>query len=294
MQLTSRVALGILLLVGVAGFVYLIRQDADQSTADVAPINAAEVLSTRRINEPDGELPAESGARIPIRYVFMGNARIPRAENDDTLLASYSAEQQSIIRSFYAQFGDTGLKGPYLYDNMFAFRNQRQLDWMANNGYPMPDDILAAAHMASEELLTLANKGNIKAKALLLVREYQQQGSGADSSESDDLSSHIQLSAFQNDLLMDGSAFAGYVWAAKHMTKPTVDGRAGVIAGYAFAQTMGDDRASVLSSAFAKANPGMDPVEAVASYRAMLMTAIRNPQLSNLSNLMRRPNFQMY
>lgn len=286
-------AAGILVLVVVAGLVHLTGRDSSHSATDIDQRVAGTQPSPGDNNASLSE-PASRGTEVPARYVFAGNTKIPRFENDDTFLASYSVEQQAVIRGFYSIFGDTGLKGPYLYDSMFAFRNQRQLDWMAKNGYPMPDDVLAAAQMTSEDLSALAKKGSFKAKALLLVREYQQQDSGSGSPESGQMASQIQLFEFQNEVLMDGSPFAGYVWAAKHMNKSTADGRAGVIAGYAFAQTMGDDRASVLASAFAKANPGMDPVEAVATYRAMLMTASRNPQLANLTSLMRRPNFEMY
>lgn len=298
MQLTrqskiSRASMGILLLIAVAGVVYVSRYDAGHLSRDVDPgVPTKEHLAGNALGVDRSEQ-AVARTEVPTRYVFAGNAKIPLVENDDTLLASYSAEQQAVIRGFYSIFGDTGLKGPYLYNSMFAFRNQRQLDWMAKNGYPMPDDVLAAAQMTTEDLFALAKKGNFKAKALLLVREYQQD-SISPTAESGQMKHQIQLAEFQNEVLMEGSPFAGYVWAAKHMKKPSTDGRAGVIAGYAFAQTMGDDRASVLASAFARANPGMDPVEAVATYRAMLMTASRNPQLSNLTSLMRRPNFEMY
>lgn len=298
MQLTrqnkiSRASLGILFLTLVAGVAYLIRNDAGQLSTDIDPRVPTKERSTGNGLGVDTSKAAGAETDVPTRYLFAGNAKIPRFENDDTLYASYSLEQQAVIRGFYSNFGDTGLKGPYLYDSMFAFRNQRQLDWMAKNGYPLPDDVLAAAQMTTEDLFALAKKGNFKAKALLLVREYEQDSS-APAAESGQMEHQIELAEFQNEVLMEGSPFAGYVWAAKHMKKPTSDGRAGVIAGYAFAQTMGDDRASVLASAFARTNPGMDPVEAVATYRAMLMTASRNPQLSNLTNLMRRPNFEMY
>lgn len=233
-------------------------------------------------------------SEIPQKYRFGKNSNIPKADNDRFLLANYSPEEQAIIRAFYSSFGNTGLDGAYLFDNALSFKNQQQLDWLATNGYPLPDDILLAASMSTSELVALAKQGQFKAKALLLVREYQGAAMPSNSADSMQMEKLKELTAFRNDVLSDGSPFAGYVWAAEHMKKPNADGRAGVLAGYAFAETLGDERAAMFANEFSRSNPGMNPVEALASYKAILGAASKNPQLANTSLLMKKRRFQIF
>lgn len=242
------------------------------------------------------EVPANP-TDLPSKYRFGSNTRIPKSENDQLLLSNYSQEEQTIIRTFYAGFGSTGLKGMHVFDNAFSFKNQEQLTWLAKNGYPLPDDILMAARMPTAELHMLAKQGGFKAKAMLLAREYQapaNSGSKMAASAQDEYAKYKELAAFREDVLSDGSPFAGYVWAAEHMNKPVSDGRAGVLAGYAFAATLGDTRADLLAGHFSKTHPGMNPVEALASYKIILSIASKNPKLANTSTLMKRQKFEMF
>lgn len=298
--MNQRIALGTLILLLIAGALLLARQSSELPAKVVKYVETDAIggKSTKKEYRRDDkqEITAAS-TDLPLKYRFGRNTRIPKSENDNLLLSNYSQEEQTIIRAFYAGFGGTGLKGINVFDNVFSFKNQEQLTWLANNGYPLPDDILMAARMPTAELHALATEGSFKAKAMLLAREYQTQadsGSNISASTRDEYAKYKELAAFREDVLSDGSPFAGYVWAAEHMNKPDSSGRAGVLAGYAFAATLGDTRADLLAGHFSKAHPGMNPVEALASYKTILSIASKNPQLANTSTLMKRQKFEMF
>ena len=263
-------------------------------TPAVAPDDSIAPDITKLTRDDNRSESPSNQREIPSKYHFGGNTVVPIAEDDQSLLANYSPEEQRIIRAFYSGFGSTGLKGAHVFDNVFSFKNQKQLAWLAANGYPLPDDILVAARMSTDELLSMAKQGNFKAKAMLLVREYQSLAVTADQQVSTQAERYKELATFQEDVLSDGSPFAGYVWAAEHIKKPIPDGRAGVLAGYAFAETLGDDRAAMFANEYARMAPGMNPVEAIASYKTMLNIASKNPQMANTVSLMRRQRFQIF
>ena len=234
--------------------------------------------------------------KVPSQYQFGSVRSIAKADNDQQLLASYSPEQQVQIRAFYAQFGSTGLGGSYGFDNVFSFKNTKQLEWLVKNGYPLPDDVLAASRMSAEELSVQARQGNFKAKVILLAREYANPESlkVEGTPNSGEMKRVNGLREQMNDVVADGSPFAGYVWAVEHRQKPVADGRAGVLAGYAYASSLGDARADEFMGEFARMNPGMSATEAISSYKVILATASKNPQLANTVALMKRPRFQIF
>lgn len=264
------------------------------------------IENTGPVQQPDaannaqerGE-PVRAGANtieVPLKYQFGSVRSIVKADNDQQLLASYSPEQQAQIRAFYAKFGSTGLGGSYGFDNVFSFKNEKQLEWLVKNGYPLPEDALVASSMSTDELSNQAKQGNFKAKAMLLARTYDNpmplKVEGAP--DSTEMKKILALGEHMNDVVADGSPFAGYVWAFGHRQKPVADGRAGVIAGYAYASTLGDARADVFMGEFARVNPGMSATEAISSYKVILIAASKNPQLANTIALMKRPRFQIF
>lgn len=295
--MNRKIALVALLLLATVGALSVMRGWNGRSMPTAAATSQSALESgsindeSSRGNDEEGK-PSSDLVKIPPKYRFGSQATVSMAENDQSLLARYSAEDQAIIRAFYSGFGNTGFSGMYMFDNAFSFKNRRQFEWLVANGYPLPDDILMAAKIPPSELLSLAKKGNFKAKAMLLAREYQATATSSAALDSAQMEKYKELSAFQADVLSDGSPFAGYVWAAEHIKKPVSDGRAGVLAGYMFAETLGDDRAGLFAGEYAKKNPGMNPAEALASYKAMLGIASRNPQLANTITLMKRRKFE--
>ena len=301
--MNRRIAFIVLALVLVVGGALIAWKLNKQQTATVV---SQAIEGTGPGQQPDAANNAQEGAEpvradanaigVPLKYQFGSVRSIAKADNDQQLLAGYSPEQQAQIRAFYAGFGSTGLGGSYGFDNVFSFKNTKQLEWLVKNGYPLPDDVLAASRMSAEELSAQAKQGNFKAKAMLLTREYENPTSlkvdGAP--DSGEMKKILAMGEHMNDVVAEGSPFAGYVWAFEHRQKPVADGRAGVIAGYAYASTLGDARADVFMGEFARVNPGMSATEAISSYKVILIAASKNPQLANTTALMKRPRFKIF
>lgn len=301
--MSRRIAFIVLTLVLVVGGALIAWNHNKQRTATAV---AQAVVGADQVQQADavdnarevGE-PVRTGANlieVPSRYQFGSVRSIAKADSDQQLLAGYSSEQQAQIRAFYVGFGSTGLGGSYGFDNVFSFKNTKQLEWLVKNGYPLPDDVLAASRMSAEELSVQARQGSFKAKVMLLAREYANpeplKVEGAPNSG--EMKRINELREHMNDVVADGSPFAGYVWVAEHRQKPVADGRAGVIAGYAYASTLGDARADEFMGEFARVNPGMSATEAISSYKVILSAASKNPQLANTTALMKRPRFQIF
>jgi hypothetical protein len=103
--------------------------------------------------------PAPAGARLPIRHGLFGGLSVPAVDSWEMLLAELDAGDRQLVEAFAAR-----------YPGAFDFVRTKQLEWMLENGFPMPAEIAAAAKMPMEELLRLASTGNHKAEALALDR----------------------------------------------------------------------------------------------------------------------------
>ncbi|MEO7050892.1 MAG: hypothetical protein ABI128_04430, partial [Rhodanobacter sp.] len=125
------------------------------------------------------------------------------------------------------------------------------------NGYPMPEDIVAAERLADRDLLKLANQGNDKAAFLLAERQNKElvaflgEGNKTDAyfegaegrNRSNDKATIERLIEHSN------SPYKGYLQASEANSglyagqgRDTVDVR--VIAGLVWAEQLGDLRAS--------------------------------------------------
>jgi hypothetical protein len=103
--------------------------------------------------------PVPAGARLPINDGLFGGLSVPAVDSWEMLLAELDAGDRQLVEAFAAR-----------YPGAFDFVRTEQLEWMLENGFPMPEEIAAAAKMPMEELLRLAYAGNHKAQALTLDR----------------------------------------------------------------------------------------------------------------------------
>ena len=144
------------------------------------------------------------------------------------------------------------------YYGVYEVTSAKQIAWMAQAGYPMPEDLMAAANMPDTELQDLAAKGNIKATILMSDRNL---GAAIDKLKKLDPSSpeagEIRSENFINLVMVLNSdtPFKGYVEAADAMyLNQDRDARAsGIAAGLVRAASLGDTRAADVLSEYADA-----------------------------------------
>jgi hypothetical protein len=235
---------------------------------------------------------------IPERFQFAGIVSVAMAGSDAELLSVYTPEQQAHIRSHLAAYG-SGTFGVsrYAIDSILSFRTREQLQWLVSNGFPMPDDILAAEAMSDEELADLASTGNFKATAFHLDRISQRHMKAvAEASVTgttvDDAAMLRDAQALEDRLLSEGSAFGAYSIARSGIARGNV-GEA--LAAYSYAKALGDVRATDFARQLEGSSSGESALTALIAYDTLLMRGAQsNPLLGDRAALARRAKFPRF
>lgn len=248
MKKSIRISLGIFFAAALAGLLYLhsrlsIPHIADgKSTVDSVTAHAMTHTSPRKFVVPQPAGPTkrfpvgdDGTVEVPTRYQLPGVARVHTAANFDEWIEQYPAADRARIKAF-----DTR------YNGVYEIASPQQIAWMAQNGYPMPEDLIAAQGIDDQTLRDLADHGNDKAGFLYHDRYLDRLGNRhvnqLDLSNPDDQVLARALDADQ--FLESASAFKGYVEAADAFTyaDPVVQ-KARLIAGLTRASEFGDFRA---------------------------------------------------
>ena len=231
------------------------------------------------------------GLAVPARYRFAGVGSVAAATDETDLLARYTLAQRRLIKRFYAAYG-AGREGggPYAFSNVFSFHTHDQLGWLASQGFPTPDDVLAAAMMSDEELKALSDEGNFKAGVFYLGRQLAQPPKVGDAVNRPALADEVDKLKLAGELLSEGSAFGPYAYAQYALAS----GQRGMaLASLGYAKQLGDMRDD-FALAFAEANPDIPPLEVLTGYQLVQSTSMKNPRLRDLSALARRPRFEVF
>jgi hypothetical protein len=182
-----------------------------------------------------------------MRFQLPGVSRVKTGANFKDWVAQYPVDAQEKIIAFNKRhFG------------VYSINSPQQVAWMAENAYPMPEDVIAAEALSDSNLRELARNGNDKAGFLLRERDlatlkenfdaYAAQGKmQSDFWQSDPNASEQDKDMRMNTELMQqsNSPFKGYMQAQDSIleTEPLgIDAK--VIAGLEWASRLGDFRAS--------------------------------------------------
>lgn len=175
---------------------------------------------------------------VPRRYQLPGVARVRTASSFDEWLDQFPVEDRKRIKAFDAR-----------YRNVYEVASPQQIAWMARNGYPMPEDLIAAQGIDDHTLQDLATAGNAKAAFLLHDRLLDRLGNrnerDLDLSNPDDEALSEALDKTDTLRLRTASAFSGYVQAADAFRVRIAPGeqKAQLISGLLRALQLGDGRA---------------------------------------------------
>ena len=175
---------------------------------------------------------------VPARYQLPGVARVhSTAANFDDWLKQYPAVDRERIKAF-----DTR------YNGVYEIASPQQIAWMAQNGYPMPEDLIAAEGIDDATLRNLADHGNDKAGFLLHQRDVDRLDgpmSKLDISTPEGMALAQAIGEDYNLLSAPPSPFKGYVEAADSFRvydDPMVQ-KSRLISGLLRASDLGDSRA---------------------------------------------------
>lgn len=198
---------------------------------------------------------------IPARFQLPGVQVAKSGVNSKDWLAQFPADQQAKISAFNRNhFG------------LYQVNSREQVAWMAENGYPMPEDVIAAEKLSDADLRGLARQGNDKAGFLLRERnlatikakldEYRAQGrADSDFWANDPAAQQLTMDEIATTELLQQShsPFKGYVKAMgngreDNQLAKDVD----VIAGLEWAQRLGDFRAAQFLSSYVQGNSSLE------------------------------------
>jgi len=212
--------------------------------------------------------PASSAA--PARTALTAGESGIRAANFAALLDSYDSLAARALEDFNAR-----------YAGAIAFRTAAEFRWLADNGFPLPDEILAAERLSLEELEALAESGGEKARFLYLDRvlqrirqlrqSYRNSGLSSEALSDDADYTQLLLRATSARLSLTGSRspFAGYLMAG--YSEAALQNPHGILAGLYYANELGDSRAyHRMKSHMRSHGISDDAVEAMSAYAVIV------------------------
>jgi len=207
---------------------------------------------------------------IPPKWRFRGIASTQSTALDLASFNLYTEEEQAIVRRF-------NLLHPFVW----GVHSAAETAWMAANGFPLPEEVIAADHMSDAELKDAADDGGMKAKFLYYDRllsevdmqldEFKQQGGTAADFAANHLDLESELHRMYQMVSGSDSPFLGYLEASRAVWIDDPQVRNEVFAGgLALAYFRGDDRAGNALSAGGYLNDA----EAGIAYR--IVSQLRN------------------
>lgn len=229
---------------------------------------------------------ANGTVAIPAQFQLPGVTRAKSGYSSREWLAQYPADQQEKIQAFNKQhFG------------IYSINSPQQVAWMAQFGYPMPEDIIAAEHISDADLRALWKQGNDKAGFLLqernaiAVKAAQDTNRAQGKSDEDFWNTNPTISQDDRDgmdlMRRSHSPYKGYVQASISLLgEDQLVKDSQIIAGLKWAERLGDFRANRFGETYAGNDPirsamwfGAGGVSTTAAFDSMLMrsTGCQNP-----------------
>lgn len=207
---------------------------------------------------------------VPRRFQLPGIGQVRSASSFQEWLAQYPSYQQAKISAFNrSHFG------------VYRVNSREQVAWMAANGYPMPEDVVAAEGLSDLDLFKLAGQGNDKAAFLLAERENDRLAAylSKGGKRSDFYDGVEGVRGFEEELKIErlversNSPYKGYLQANKAISglyadqgQDVIDVR--VIAGLTWAGQLGDTRAGQ----FTREYVGGDPLRMLIDHTAAVVS----------------------
>lgn len=251
------------------------RADSAQSAAPAAP-PVIDAKAAFRVGS-DGMV------EIPARFQLPGVSRGRSGASLKEWMAQYPPDQQQKLLDFNKRhFGVYMVNAP------------EQVAWMAQNGYPLPEDVIAAENLSADELRALVERGNEKAGFLLreryigTLREKVDANLAQGRSQADFLANDPEARRILKDDLRarqvvdaSDSPYKGYVMAQEALLSSEKVGMdSAVISGLLLAQHLGDFRAGQFVTEYTADDPVrlamLSVASAVSTHAAEEMALMRS------------------
>lgn len=194
---------------------------------------------------------------VPDQWRFPKAPRIEAAGSWEERLARLPTSQQTYLRE---------LNDRYL--GVLAFDSPEEQQRLIKQGFPMPEEWLAAQRLLDSELETLAETGNLKAQMFQVDRVGQQVGGvldargGLDATlpEHQEMLRRMAAAKVMNDGMLRStkSPFAAYQYGQARYAMTIGRPPEYLALGLLLAGDLGDQRAYQFQQQFSKTHPGLD------------------------------------
>ena len=237
--------------------------DAAQLTPRVSDAPAAAAQPDPKTPEAPSLDKAAGGAmlganhiQIPQRWQLPSLGEVQRADSWEGRLAELPASDQAWLRALNDR-----------YAGALAFVSPEVQEWLIQQGFPMPEEWLAARDLHETELERLAESGNLKAQILFIDSVISDVGSVrasdrglGNSVEDRKLLSRLARATTMVTLMMEStqSPFTAYLEGALLSAGAQYNPPEYVASGIMLARDLGDRRAEELRQAYQRSHPEMD------------------------------------
>ena len=236
------------------GLILLVRHEANQT-----PVIESDLRTSESNNEPGrGNIQNSSlyldqknskiseKIKIPAKYALSPESLVPLVDSWDSLVNDLSEEERNIAEKLRSS-----------YPEAYQFSSAEQLQWMIENGYPMPEEYLLARELGQEKLVELAKTGNQKAVMLaydLILDEFSR-----NADDNDNFLEGVKLVTLENlarrsncsPFLLHEKA-RRYSISSERTPSVKLDALEHVAAMYDVAASMGDWRAKAMAQEIAR------------------------------------------
>jgi hypothetical protein len=244
---------GAIFLIALASFWIGRNQSVSSIPAAGVPTLTEPSKAHAKMSGPNNAVRSATGkAEIPAQYRLQGISEGAVADSFDEWMKSFPADREALSKFSEEHFG------------VYKINSPQQIAWMAANGFPMPEDVIAAQSISNDELRNLAEKGNSKAALILYGRDIDELKTKLEAAiertgSAKEFWQHDPDAAFFRDqrdrdnalIAKTNSPYKGYVLArAAVLENDPIAASAKVAAGLLVAAYLGDSRAINLLDAY--------------------------------------------
>jgi hypothetical protein len=237
---------------------------ASQSTRVKEPVRSDQ------IGAPDHSLTREAWIELPKTLQFPGTSSVEAASSWSARLAELSSADQA----YMAEIGER-------YFGSVTFMDEAEQRLLIRQGFPMPEEWLAARNISDAELEKLAKTGNLKAQMFQTDRISARiapiaAGRGIDDSPAgrELFRQFVETDVMAGNMLRNSqSPFAAYLYGRFRSSGTQGNQPELMAAAFELAKDLGDQRADSYRTTFFERHPGLNAELIMLGYSGMKLVA---------------------
>lgn len=208
---------------------------------------------------------------LPVQLQLPGLANVEAARSWNERIAQFPAADKAFLADVNKR-----------YFGSLEFQSEEEQRRLIQQGFPMPEEWLAARNLLDTELERLAQEGNLTAQMFWINRVGEKigpilgagEGLGNSPADKELFRRFTEARLMADDLLRSTkSPFAAYL-SGRIASAGSFGNPPGLVAGsFQLAKELGDDRADDYMRRFSEEHPGMDANTVMTSYSAMKTAA---------------------